>query len=145
MHAQLGIDHGHPVRAHLAGADRVIHGAAVAIGVVQQLVVGLHVLAGKCLLAAARSEHGRVQDLARQLEDGDMHGAVLLVVEIVRRDGRCDLRIGRACQHATAAERPQLPSAARHARLDVELPEAALLVAGRRKRQLQIRTIELRP
>ena len=55
-HPQLGIDHGHLVHAHLAGADRVVVGLAVLPGIGEEVGVALRLGPRQALGAEVRSE-----------------------------------------------------------------------------------------
>ena len=94
MHAKLRVRHSRMVLAHAAGTARVVGALPLLPDEVQDLLVGLHLLA-RGQLVASQGLHGRAIEDAPGTTDG-LHplAPVLLGGEVVKQDGRVLLRVG---------------------------------------------------
>ena len=92
VHAKLVVDHRHRVRAHLAGADRMVGGLGVLPDPVEQFVVGLDVHARRDLVGGD-ALHGRCRhDAPGDAHRFQRHLAVELRAQEVEADRRRRVR-----------------------------------------------------
>ena|SRR6516162_9863110 len=92
MHPKLRIDDRQRVATHLAGAGRVIDGAAASPGVIEQLLVALDLGAGLELRRDEMLQVGVRQYLPAEFEPGDNRALVGLGREVIGMNCR---RVGR--------------------------------------------------
>ena len=104
----------------------------------EEFVVALHLWSGKILIGVVGCERRRCEQPTRQLHAGDHDAAIEFGHQIIGLNDRWRERIGRAGAHIAAAFGSLLPGRYCHARFILKFALHALLVARRRKRQLQI-------
>src|SRR5258705_8230901 len=137
---QLWIDHRHRIDAHLAGADRVIHGIDALAQNFPDLVVGFDAL-GECVRGLQRLERGRVEQPPGRLEACDHDIDIGLFAEEIWIDRRRSKRIGALQPDAAAALWPQQADMAGEAGAPARL--AAMIAHHRHaEMQLDIRHVE---
>ena len=116
----------------------MINRVAVALRVIEQLVISLDPGPGQLLLADIGLQRRRGENPPHKAQSADDRAAVALFGQIARIDDRRVLRMRRARLDIAARQGPHLPWPASQPRLRLECADLAVFEAARRKRDLHI-------
>ena len=138
-HPQPGIDHGHRVLAHPAGADDVIDRRALPAHVVGQRLLAGDIRPGRrSPPTLCRAMAGRGEDAPRQRDARERDPQVVGRREVVGLERRAHERVGRLRHDRAAALGPGDADRDGHAGLALQRAELVLVVARRREQQLDV-------